>query len=135
MVPDLLVRLEVHAQHQLRRDRRASVVEGGIAVVVLKLLQPPAIAPDGLVPALERPFAPEVVDVVPAALRALGPLYCQGSAASRPEEALLARGVVRVKEEMANRRRARRLDPAHGAISLHLAELPAEVRRVGPNVA
>ena len=44
--------LDVEAQEELRRFRRAGIVKGGVAVVVLKLFEPPRVLADGVVPVL-----------------------------------------------------------------------------------
>lgn len=130
-----LALFQVHAQQELRGHGRACVVKRGVAVVVLELLQTPAVLADGVVPLLQRRLSREVVDVVPAARRVLRGHDGHGGALGRAPVALVARGVVGVQVHMAHRRRARWLDPAHGAIGLHLAEGLLQVRRIRPHVA
>ena len=62
---------QCHTQHELRRLSCAGIVERGIAIVMMKFLEPPTVLADGVVPTLCRFLTGKIVQVVPAAGRML----------------------------------------------------------------
>jgi len=126
---------DVEPQDELRRRRGARVVEGRVAVVVLELLQAPAVGADGRIPFAQRVLAGEIVDVVPPARRMLGLDERQPGAFRGPVERLVVGGVVRVEHAVPDRGSAGRLDPAHGAAGFHLAPGHRQIRQVVPHIA
>ena len=102
---------------------------------MLEFLEPPAVAADRLVPAPRRRRAAAMDEIVPAAAAVLPGDQGVGGARGGVVIIMIASRVEGVEEEVAHRRRARRLHPEHAGLRLHLAPAAGEVRQIGPDIA
>ena len=129
-----IVFLDIQTQQESACHDCGFVVEGAVAIIMLKLLHAPSLTPQRGIERTQLLLACQVLDVVPAPFGMLHANQDMRHLAGLFIVILVARGVIGIEQQMSDGRGAGRLHPHHGAEwCFQFAPLPAPVGTIFPH--